>query len=163
MQPKILAWFFVAMWVAAAFQPKAPPPPVSPAYTYSCEIDPADVYDGDTITRVDIDLGFRIRTEQRVRLLGLDCPEIRPRNPDGKRTAADLDAEKAAAVAAREFVRTWLREHSDYVLQTRVDRSATDSFDRYLARIYGSKGDAQHCLNDDLLQAKHAKKFRETP
>lgn len=151
----------LACIVAAVLPFAAAKPPVAPAYTYAVSIDPAAVYDGDTVTEADIDVGFRIRTTQRLRLLGVDCPEIRPRNADGKRTAADLEAERKAAIAARDFVRAWIRDHTELVVETRRDKIATDSFDRWLARIHGTKNGQQTCLNDELLEQRHARKFRE--
>lgn len=44
-------------------------------YTYSALV--TDVYDGDTIT-VDIDLGFGIKiTNQKIRLVGINAPELK--------------------------------------------------------------------------------------
>ncbi len=146
------------VWTIARGAP--PAGRVEPGYTYRCEIKPDAAYDGDTLTQVDIDLGFRIRTQQRVRLLGLDCPEMAPRDPDRKRSAASIADEKRRALAARDFLREWLRTHTNLVLETRIDRKATDPFDRYLARIYGDRPDGvQECVNQQLLDAGHAKPF----
>lgn len=44
-------------------------------YTYSAFV--TEVYDGDTIT-VDIDLGFGIKlTDQKIRLFGINAPELK--------------------------------------------------------------------------------------
>jgi micrococcal nuclease len=43
-------------------------------YIYSAKI--ISVYDGDTVT-ADVDLGFHVRKEIKVRLAGIDTPEIR--------------------------------------------------------------------------------------
>lgn len=44
-------------------------------YTYSALV--TEVYDGDTIT-VDIDLGFGIKiTDQKIRLFGINAPELK--------------------------------------------------------------------------------------
>jgi micrococcal nuclease len=44
-------------------------------YTYSAYV--TEVYDGDTIT-VDIDLGFGIKiTNQKIRLFGINAPELK--------------------------------------------------------------------------------------
>lgn len=154
---RVIAVLFFSM-LPIAVAPKAI---VVPSYTYSVTINPDDVYDGDTVTKADIDLGFRISTEQRLRLLGVDCPEIRPHNPDKNRSADDLNAERMAAIAARDYTRQWIRDHSNLVVETRRDKDATDSFDRWLSKLYGSKDGRQDCLNDDLLEQRHARKFRD--
>ena len=44
---------------------------------YCYKILVTDVYDGDTIT-CDIDLGFNVKlSEQKIRLYGINCPEMR--------------------------------------------------------------------------------------
>ena len=52
-------------------------------YVYKCEI--VKVIDGDTLD-VLIDLGFNIKMKERVRLLGVDTPEVFGQNavPSGK-------------------------------------------------------------------------------
>jgi len=53
------------------------------------------VYDGDTLT-ADVDLGFKMWAKKiKLRLLGVDTPEIRTKDP----------AEKEAAYKARDRVR----------------------------------------------------------
>jgi endonuclease YncB( thermonuclease family) len=97
------------------------------------------VIDADTLC-LAADLGFGIAHTLKVRLLGIDSPEMK--------TAEGLDA--------RQFVVSWLEQHGGkVVVQTKKDRS--DSFGRYLA--YVSVG--QHCLNDELLKAGHAKEYRK--
>ena len=57
-------------------------------YTYNAEV--IKVYDGDTIT-VNIDLGFGIiKSQTKIRLLGIDTPELR-----GEEREAGLEAKKA--------------------------------------------------------------------
>lgn len=51
-------------------------------YTYAAKI--VEIYDGDTVT-VDIDLGFNIIVaNQKIRLSGIDTPEIRTIKKDDK-------------------------------------------------------------------------------
>lgn len=45
----------------------------APAYQYAGLV--LDVHDGDTY-KVDVDLGFRVHTQQQIRLHGVDCPEL---------------------------------------------------------------------------------------
>jgi len=61
-------------------------------YTYKAEI--ISVYDGDTVTAL-IDLGFTVSVTVKLRLYGVNTPEIRTRDV----------AEKKAGYVARDFVR----------------------------------------------------------
>ena len=66
--------------------PKEPNPPLAQLYTYHAQV--INVYDGDTF-HARIDLGFGVMTEQRVRLLRVDAPEIE--SSDGKEAKAALE------------------------------------------------------------------------
>jgi micrococcal nuclease len=54
------------------------------------------VVDGDTLD-LDLDLGFSLVLRQRVRLYGLDAPEIRSKDP----------SEKAKGQESQAFVSAW--------------------------------------------------------
>jgi micrococcal nuclease len=99
---------------------------------------PQGAYDGDTIDLI-VDLGFTIVSSQRIRLLGLNTPEIR-----GK--------EKEEGFIFRTHTRTWLASHcsetQDWPLIIRTLKD-TDSFGRYLAYVESS--DTGLSLNDHLL------------
>ena len=48
---------------------------------YKYRVEAISFYDGDTAT-IAIDLGFGLRiTEQKIRILGIDTPELRTKNP----------------------------------------------------------------------------------
>ena len=57
-------------------------------YTYRAKLNPVkgidSVYDGDTITKMVIDMGFNTQHINSVRLWGIDTPEIRTRNKTEK-------------------------------------------------------------------------------
>ncbi len=98
-------------------------------FTYAATV--TDVYDGDTIT-VDIDLGFGMKfTGQKIRLYGINTPEVRgPERPEG--------------LVARD----WLRERilgKQIVLTTVKDRKG--KYGRYLGRVFLS-GDN---INSELI------------
>ncbi len=93
--------------------------------TYPCCI--VRVIDGDTID-VDVDHGFGVFTRQRIRLAGVDCPEIG--TPGGR--------------AAREAVLTW----ADFPLQTLVAYSKKDKYGRRIADLE-MDGDR---LSDELVK-----------
>jgi endonuclease YncB( thermonuclease family) len=91
------------------------------------------VIDGDTLD-VDLDLGFTIRSRQRLRLLGLNAPE--KNTPEGK--------------TAKAWVSDWLTEHGpDLVVETH----AREKYGRWLATVTGQDG---ACLNTALLEAGQA-------
>ncbi|MFF4543631.1 thermonuclease family protein [Streptomyces sp. NPDC001406] len=91
------------------------------------------VVDGDTLD-LDIDLGFTIRTRQRVRLVGLNTPE---KNTDeGK--------------AAKAWVTDWLAQHGPGLV---VETHRREKYGRWLATITSPDG---ACLNTDLIDTGHA-------
>jgi len=59
---------------------------MKPSYKYKARLD--RVIDGDTYD-VTVDLGFTITTNQRLRLVGVDTPEVRgPERPEGLKVKA---------------------------------------------------------------------------
>lgn len=110
-------------------------------WIWNCQI--YDVIDGDTID-VKIDCGFHSVRTERIRLLGINCPE---RGAPGGHEAT-------------EFTRDWITEeykesYSGFVIQT----SKSDSFGRYLGTIW--RNHDGRCLNTDLLESGHAVEFRK--
>lgn len=100
------------------------------------------VVDGDTLDLM-LDLGFSIRLAQRVRLIGIDTPEI-----------ASKDAvEKERARSAREFVRAWCDRQDQIVAVTTKD----EKYGRMLADL---EGDGGAVLTAALLEARLAKAYR---
>jgi len=88
-------------------------------YEYNCKI--VRVIDGDSIV-VDIDLGFGLWIHgESIRLFGVDCPECRSRDPE----------EKAAGLAAKDFVEGLLHDGGTYTLTTKEK----GKFGRYLGVI----------------------------
>jgi micrococcal nuclease len=96
-------------------------------YHYRAEL--VRVVDGDTID-VDLDLGFdRIRTRQRLRLLGVDTPE---RGQPGFVEATD-----------------WTRDMLSGASRIIVNTVRKDSFGRWLATVWVDGVN----LNDELASA----------
>ena len=87
-------------------------------YTYKAKC--TSVYDGDSIT-LDIDLGFNHwMLNQKIRLLGIDTPEIRGlERPEGLESAARLRG---------------LIEGKDIIMVSHRDRAG--KYGRLLATIY---------------------------
>lgn len=108
-----------------------------PLYNYLALLD--RVVDGDTVD-ITIDLGFRVTTKQRVRLLGIDAPE---RNT-------------SEGQASIKFVQDWFLAHRGPYTIASEKPGGGDKFGRYLATIYAD-ATRKVCLNDDLVSSGHAK------
>lgn len=107
-------------------------------YTYKAIV--KSIYDGDTL-RADIDLGFGvILSDQSLRLLGIDAPEMR-------------GEERPQGLASRSFVAERIPVGSEITITTFKDRK--EKFGRYLATIfYDGKN-----LNEELLSSGHARPY----
>jgi micrococcal nuclease len=103
-------------------------------YEYEATI--IDVYDGDTVTAL-IDLGFSIYIKKRIRLNGIDTPEIRTLNIKEKEYGLE--------------VRDYLRE---LILNKKVtlDTYKPDKYGRCLADIYLGKMN----INNHLINKRYA-------
>ena len=106
------------------------------------------VVDGDTVD-AEIDVGFLLTTLQRLRLLGINTPELHSNDP----------AQRALALAARAYTEQWFTTHvhepADWPFNLRTEKD--DVFGRYLAVVECGQG---HVLNDALLAAGLAGVFR---
>lgn len=97
--------------------------------------------DGDTVD-CEIDLGFFLTTTHRLRLLGINTPEVHDPDP----------ILRAQAAAATAFTAKWFIDHvfhgtpSSWPFNLRTEKS--DAFGRYLAFVECLEG---HSLTDDLL------------
>lgn len=112
------------------------------AYWRKCRVE--RVIDGDTCD-LSVDLGYRLTTEQRIRLLGVDAPEMR-------------GDEAARGMTAMLYVEGWFAMHahqfSRWPYMVRTEKS--DSFGRYLGMIECLEG---HVLNDDIVQYGYAQLY----
>ena len=112
---------------------------------------PYGVVDGDTFY-AHIDLGFRSYTEQIIRILGVNCPEMTGLTHD-------------AGMAAADYTENWFFQHKHiptgmYIAWPFTLRSEKgDSFGRWLADIWCSEG---HNLSQDLLDSGNALIFSPT-
>lgn len=105
-------------------------------YKYEAKID--RVVDGDTIDIV-IDLGFKITTNQRIRLKGINTPETYNVKRDSE--------EYAKGMAAKEFVMQRISENNNTaVIETDKD---TGKYGRYIATVW--LADNSTSLNDELV------------
>lgn len=108
-------------------------------YNYRARI--MKVIDGDTID-VDIDLGFGITRRERVRVFGIDAPELRV-----KEEAAEGMRSKAAVI-------DWASRYPEVTLHTVKDK---DKYGRYLAEVSHPEGGS---LADVLLHAGLASPYK---
>lgn len=87
-------------------------------YQYKAKV--LSIYDGDTIT-VLIQLGFDISFQAKLRLYGINTPEIRTRNKE----------EKLKGIEARNFLAE-LIENKEVIIET----TKQEKYGRYLATIF---------------------------
>ena len=98
------------------------------------------VYDGDTIT-VELDLGFGIYKKEKIRLSGIDTPEIR-------------GEEREEGLISKYFVDEKLKTANEIIIKTFRDRKG--KYGRYIGEVIidGSS------LNEELLQLGLAKEYK---
>ena len=115
-------------------------------YTYRALVE--NIIDGDTVW-VEVDCGFGMWLRQKLRLRGIDTPEL-----------GTEEGERARAFAV-EALRT-----VDWVVLT---TSKPDKYDRYLADLFYLEGEADpervaelgNCLNQELIDRGLAQPFSE--
>jgi micrococcal nuclease len=107
-------------------------------YQYNAVVD--EVIDGDTFD-ITVDLGFSTFKKERLRLKGVDTPELRTSN---KR-------EKNAAILVTEFVKHLLKDRT-LVIET----NKKGGFGRYIADIYLPQGGT---LSNFLLKRGLAREY----
>ena len=100
------------------------------------------VYDGDTIT-CDIDLGFNmIMRNQKLRLVGINTPEVRGKSrPEG--------------LKVRDIVRSRI---SNKWVTIKTHRDKKGKYGRWLAEIY--EAGVEESLNQWLLKEGYAKEYK---
>jgi endonuclease YncB( thermonuclease family) len=114
----------------------------------------ARVIDGDTLD-VELDQGLHTYRLERLRLLGVNTPELHASDP----------AVRAQAAEAKAFVERWLEVHahgSDAVTgwPLLLITSKSDAFGRWLADVYCAQ---DHSLTAELLAAGYPPWERKAP
>jgi micrococcal nuclease len=110
-------------------------------YGYRAIILPEDVYDGDSCT-ADISLGFGVwLRNQKLRLVGVDTPEMR-------------GASRRDGILARDFVRELMPGDGRVLIQSHKPR-ARGKYGRWLCSIWID----DLCVNDELLRTGHATRY----
>ena len=103
-----------------------------------------NVVDGDTVD-VLIDVGFHLSFKTRVRLLGINTPEMNAKD----------EATRTAAQAAKNFTTAHLLNS-----QVKLHTEKADAFGRYLAVIYLVKDGIEINFNDLLVKDGYAVIFK---
>jgi micrococcal nuclease len=99
------------------------------------------IVDGDTVD-LKIDLGFNIFTVQRIRLAGIDAPELK----------GLTEEERKHATEAKNFVVNYFEEAKTNGYQIYVKTTLDDKYGRMLGRIHCNN----KCLNDLMISNKMA-------
>jgi endonuclease YncB( thermonuclease family) len=112
-------------------------------YTYNAYVE--RVVDGDTLD-VRLDVGFDMWIFQRLRLRGIDCPELKTKDGD----------------AAKAYVQSLVKEADRVVVRS----SRSDNWDRYLADVFIPKSGEDNSatdvfLNNLLMETGHAERWQE--
>ena len=108
-------------------------------YEYKAKI--IDVYDGDTVT-ANVELGFNVSMEIKIRLYGIDTPEIRGEEKElGLKSKARLES---------------LILDKTVIIKTYKDKK--EKYGRWLADIYENK-ESEKSVNQILLSEGLAKSY----
>jgi len=113
--------------------------PMKARYMYEYRAYVRKVYDGDTIT-VDIDLGFDVvLRSQKIRLSGINTPEVR-------------GAQREAGLKSRDALRDKISNRW-VIVKTKQDKKG--KYGRWLGEIWFDDA----CINDWLLSEGLAEKY----
>lgn len=115
-------------------------------YLYHYKAEVLSVYDGDTVTLM-IDQGMKHFARVKVRMIGIDTPEIRTK---------DLD-EKKRGYAAKDYLKSRI-EGKTIIVQT----LKKGKFGRWLGVMWDYTEDADELgesLNDEMIRVGHAKAY----
>jgi len=103
-------------------------------YEYRAKV--IKVYDGDTIT-VELDLGFKIKKEEKIRLAGINTPEVR-------------GEERESGLISRDRLRELIMD-KDIIIRTYKDKKG--KYGRYIGDItYVDEGGEVYFVNDWLVE-----------
>ena len=95
------------------------------------------VYDGDTIT-VSLDLGFGISMRTKVRLAGINAPEVR-------------GAQRPEGLKSRDYLRSLILDKK-VVIETQKDKKG--KYGRYIGVVYLEKVNGNELLVEKKLAQK---------
>lgn len=97
-------------------------------YTYMAKLDDKkgieSVYDGDTITKLQVDLGFNMKYINSFRIIGIDTPELRTRSK----------IEKIKGYQARTMLRLLIGDKQLAIKS--ISKKGTGKYGRLLGELY---------------------------
>ena len=111
-----------------------------PSYEYRAIV--RRVVDGDTLD-LAIDLGFECTLVTRVRLLGVNTPEV-------------VGATKVAGKAAAAFAEAWAHATNGEVLIRSYKAHEREKYGRWLVEVYPTRTGLTKSLNTELLESGNA-------
>lgn len=124
-------------------------------YEYKFTLD--RVIDGDTIDAV-VDLGFETFVKKRMRLLGIDAPEIRLQSK-----IKDLEERKKekerGLIAKRELTSLLKGKNKTLIARTKLDKSG--KYGRILAEIIVEENGSCTNINDLLLLYGYVRRYKK--
>ena len=101
-------------------------------YTYMAKLDDSrginSVYDGDTISKLQVDLGFNLKYINSLRIIGIDTPELRTKSK----------IEKIKGYQARDMLRLLIGKNMLAVRS--VSKKGTGKYGRLLGELYIHQG-----------------------
>jgi endonuclease YncB( thermonuclease family) len=118
-------------------------------YEYKVVLD--RVIDGDTVD-LFIELGFYTIANVRIRLLGVDAPEVRTKN----------EAEKELGLQAKHHVENWFVTQSANGRDVYIKTYKTEKYGRWLGILYyimPGDPDVEMILNEELIDKGLAKVY----
>jgi micrococcal nuclease len=116
-----------------------------PSYRYKATV--VRVVDGDTMD-LDVDLGFRVHARIRVRLAGIDTPEIHGVKHDSE--------EYQEGMKAKAFVESWVSSYGPDLIV--VTSKGTGKYGRWIANVF-DPNETNHSLNLALVAEGLAKTY----
>jgi len=102
----------------------------------------AKVVDGDTID-ADIDLGFDISLNKRIRLAGIDTPESRTKD----------EYEKKLGLESKEWLKKHLEGAKNILIKTELPDS-TEKYGRIIGHLYINSGEVS--VNNKMIDEGYA-------
>ena len=112
-------------------------------YKYNAKV--LRVVDGDTLD-LDVDLGFSVHVEIRLRLLNIDTPETYGIKHDSE--------EYQRGLAATAYTEYWVQQNGANGVIVESYKGKTGKYGRWLGTVYSL--DESRILNEDLVSSGHA-------
>lgn len=117
----------------------------TPPSKFTYPISNIRVIDGDTI-EADVDLGFRIKQRQVIRLAGIDAPELRAR----------YVPERVRAIVSKDFFSAAIEKAEEVVMHS----TGLDKYGRSLAVLWCRIGEQWTDANSDLVHNGYAARIK---